>query len=54
LKKAIGREDLYLILGQTDAGRYLAAFFVYTKDGRGLVISARDMTKAERRKYERK
>jgi hypothetical protein len=30
--------------GQTDAGRYLAVFFVYKHRGKALPVSARDMT----------
>ena len=47
-------EDVYLALGQTDSGRYLAIFFVLKKSGEALVISARNMTQAERRRYEQK
>ncbi|MGQ9585845.1 MAG: BrnT family toxin [Anaerolineae bacterium] len=43
-------ENVYAVLGQTDAGRYLAVFFVHKKDGRALIVSARDMTRAERRR----
>lgn len=44
-------EDVYLALGQTDAGRYLAVFFVYKKSHEAMVISARDMEAGERREY---
>ena len=47
-------ENVYVASGRTAAGRYLSIFFVYKKDGRALILSARDMTKTERRKYERK
>ena len=47
-------EDLFLALGRTDAGRYLSVFFVYKSDERALVVSARDMSAAERKSYERK
>ena len=47
-------ENVYFASGQTDEGRYLIIFFVYKKDKRALILSARDMTRAERRKYERK
>jgi uncharacterized DUF497 family protein len=47
-------ENVYAALGRTDAGRYLTVFFVHRKDGRALVLSARDMTRAERRRYEQK
>ena len=44
-------EDLFIGFGRTDAGRYLSVLLVLKKDKRALVISARDMTKRERRKY---
>lgn len=47
-------EDVYAAFGRTDAGRYLTIFFVCKKDKRALILSARDMTHAERRRYERK
>ena len=46
-------EDLYLALGRTDAGRYLSVFFIYKLDERALIISARDMSSSERKRYER-
>lgn len=47
-------EDIYLALGRTDAGRYLAVLFIYKKSGEALVLSARDMARRERRWYEKK
>lgn len=47
-------EGVYVALGRTDAGRFLAVFFVFKRDGRALVVSARDMTSAEKRLYEQK
>lgn len=47
-------EDLYRATGRTDAGRYLVVFFIYKRLGRALVISARDATKQERRRYAKK
>jgi hypothetical protein len=47
-------EDVYAALGRTEAGRYLVIFFVYKKDRRVLILSARDMTDSERRRYGRK
>ncbi len=47
-------EDVYLALGQTNGGRYLAVFYIHKKDRRILPISARDMDTKERRLYERK
>lgn len=46
-------EDVYAALGQTDAGRYLVVFFIYKPGDVALVVSARDMDRRERRRYER-
>ena len=47
-------ENVYAALGRTDAGRYLVVFFVYKTMNAALVISARDMTRGERKRYEEK
>jgi uncharacterized DUF497 family protein len=47
-------ENVYAALGQTRAGRYLIVFFVHKVDQRILILTARDMTIAERRRYEKK
>jgi uncharacterized DUF497 family protein len=47
-------EDLYLAMGRTEAGRYLIVYFLHKVTGEALVISARDMTKKERRLYGKK
>ena len=47
-------EDVYLALGQTSAGRYLAVLFIYKLTREALVLSARDMARKERRLYGRK
>ncbi|HZF40838.1 MAG TPA: BrnT family toxin [Blastocatellia bacterium] len=47
-------EDLYTALGQTEAGRYLIVYFVRKSSGEALIISAREMTKNERKRYEKK
>ncbi len=46
-------ENVYAAMGQSNSGRYLIIFFVYKTDKRALILSARDMTKAERRLYEK-
>lgn len=46
-------ENLYAALGQTISGRYIVVFFVYKKHGHALIVSARDMTNAERKQYEK-
>ncbi len=47
-------EDVYLALGQTDAGRYLAVLFIYKQTREALILSARDMEAKERRQYGKK
>lgn len=47
-------EDIYLALGQTDAGRYLAVLFIHKKTSEALILSARDMAAKERRQYGKK
>lgn len=46
------RENVYAVLGRTQGGRYLIVFFVYKKDKRALILSARDMRPGERKRYE--
>jgi len=47
-------EDVYIALGRSEAGRYLAVIFVYKKNKHALILSARDMAKKERKQYEKK
>lgn len=47
-------EDVYLALGRTDAGRYLAVLFIYKSSAQVLILSARDMADKERKLYGRK
>lgn len=47
-------EYVYAALGQTEAGRYLIVYFVHKKGNEALILSARDMTTKERRRYEKK
>ncbi len=47
-------ENVYSSIGQTDSGRYLIVFFIHKKDNRALILSARDMTSAERKRHEKK
>ncbi len=42
-------EDVYMALGQTYAGRYLAVLFIYKKTKEALILSARDMANKERK-----
>ena len=47
-------ENVYSALGKTDAGRFLTCYFINKPDGRALVLSARDMSKTEKRLYGKK
>lgn len=47
-------EDVYMALGQTDAGRYLAVLFIRKKTREALILSARDMASNERKQYGKK
>ncbi len=53
-KGKVKGEDLYISFGQTDTGRYLAILFVRKKDKRALIISARNMSTKERKRYGKK
>lgn len=44
-------EDVYSAQGRTHGGRYLIVFFIHKLDERALVISARDMTDSEKKRY---
>ncbi len=46
-------ENVYAASGQTEAGRYLVVF-VYKKDKRAMILSAREMDARERKTYEKK
>lgn len=47
-------ENLYAALGRSEAGRYLIVYFIRKMTGDALPISARDMTKSERKSYVQK
>ena len=47
-------EDVYLALGQTDGGRYLAVIFIYKQTKEALILSARDMARKERKQHGKK
>ncbi|MEK6681002.1 MAG: BrnT family toxin [Nitrospirota bacterium] len=47
-------EDLYNALGRTKAGRNLCVFFIKKLDNKALIVTARDMNRRERRRYEKK
>ncbi len=47
-------EHLYEALSRTNAGRYLAVFFIRKPAEKALIISARNMNQKERRRYGKK
>ena len=47
-------EDVYVAFGRTEAGRYLGVVFIPKLDGRALILSARNMSRSERRRYGRR
>lgn len=47
------REDKYIAFGRSLEGRYLVAVFARTGRGTIRIVTARDMTKAERQQYKR-
>ena len=56
-KKEKGRvegEHLYNALGKTANGRYLSIFFIKKLGNKALIVSARDMSPGERRRYGKK
>ncbi|HEX3529782.1 MAG TPA: BrnT family toxin [Thermoanaerobaculia bacterium] len=44
-------EDLYAAMARTPAGRYLIIYFVFKTTGEALIVSAREMTKKEKKTY---
>ncbi len=52
-KGRVKGENVYAAYGQTSTGRYLIVFFILKYRTTALPISARDMSHAERRYYER-
>ena len=48
-----GREGLYKVFSQTEAGRYLLVVLAELGGGALRVVTARDMTQRERRLYQR-
>jgi uncharacterized protein len=47
-------ENFYSAMGQSEDGRYIIAFFIHKQDGRALIVSARGMDDAEKKRYGRK
>lgn len=47
-------ENVYMALGQTEAGRYLTVLFIHKRTKEALILSAREMADKERKLYGRK
>lgn len=53
-KGKVEGEHLYNALGKTEHGRHLSVFFIRKLDNKALIVTARDMNRRERRRYEKK
>lgn len=53
-KGKVDGENLYNALGKTDSGRFLSVFFIRKLGNKALIITARNMNKSERKRYEKK
>jgi len=52
--KSHGRNPVYYVLGQTEAGRHLFCVVIGFPDGNGYPVTARDMTVKEKRRYRKR
>lgn len=46
-------EDVYYALGKTDANRFLFIVFIFKKDNKALILSAREMDRKEKLLFKR-
>ena len=53
-KGKVEGEHLYNALGKTQGGRHLSIFFIRKLDDKALIVTARNMNRNERRRYEKK
>ena len=53
-KGKVEGEHLYNALGKTEAGRFLSVFFIKKFGNKALIVTARDMNKSERKRFEKK
>jgi hypothetical protein len=49
--KARGKNPVYYVLGETDAGRHLFCVVIAFPGGKGYPVTARDMTPGEKQRY---
>jgi hypothetical protein len=50
----VAGEDVYAALSRTEAGRYITVVFILKPGNECLIVTARDMTRKERRRYGKK
>jgi len=53
-KGKVEGEHLYNALGKTERGRYLSVFLIKKLDNKALIVTARNMNRNERKRYEKK
>ena len=51
--KAEGKNPVYYVLGETEAGRHLFRVVISFPDGKGYPVTAREMTASEKQRYAR-
>jgi hypothetical protein len=51
--KAEGKNPVYYVLGETEAGRHLFCVVISFPDGKGYPVTGRDMTESEKQRYSR-
>ncbi|MCK6619694.1 MAG: BrnT family toxin [Calditrichaceae bacterium] len=49
--KSEGKNPVYYVLGQTNAGRYLFCVIIQFPDGKGYPVTARPMTDKEKKRF---
>jgi hypothetical protein len=48
-----GKNPVYYVLGQTEGGRHLFSVVIQFPDGNGYPVTARSMTRKEKKRYNR-
>jgi uncharacterized DUF497 family protein len=49
--KSVGVNPIYYVLGQTTSGHYLFCVVIQLPDGKGYPVTARSMTRKEKRRF---
>lgn len=50
-KGSVRGENLYIAYGRTEAGRYLKIHFIYKRNRKAFIVTARNMSAKERRRF---